>query len=329
MKFLSPNVSAVIVLLLLRYDCLSKAIMRFGYACINLTLAEEKIKVNRSTIKRIFKEKGISYASELALANFTDLEKVIDWNIKNGLLLYRMSSDMIPWMSEFEIEDMPDYEKILQICGRCGEKVAKSDSRLTFHPGPFNVLATNTEQVLTNTIKELKQHAEIMDMLQLPVSPFAKINIHVGGAYGDKTSALARFAENYSQLPNNTRNRLTVENDDKVNMFSVSDLMWLYEQTGIPIVFDYFHHQFCTGGLSEEEAFFAARSTWPEGIVPIVHFSSPKKIFEDPTALATAHADFIYKYADRYHQEVDIMFEAKAKEAAVIKYIEEYKVKLN
>ena len=67
---------------MLRYDCLSKAIMRYGYACINLTLAEEKIKVNRSTIKRIFKEKGIGYASELALANFTDLEKVIDWNIK-------------------------------------------------------------------------------------------------------------------------------------------------------------------------------------------------------------------------------------------------------
>jgi UV DNA damage endonuclease len=302
--------------------------MRYGYACINLTLAAEKIKVNRSMIKRIFKEKGINYVSELALANFMDLEKVIEWNIKNKLLLYRMSSDMVPWMSELEISDLPDYEKILNICARCGEKVAESNSRLTYHPGPFNVLATNTQQVLRNTIKELRQHAEIMDMLQLPVSQFAKINIHVGGAYGDKKSALARFAEIYMQLPHNVRNRLTVENDDKINMFSVNDLLWLHEQTKIPVVFDYFHHQFCTGGLSEEEAFFAAISTWPPDVTPIVHFSSPRKVFEDPAAMATAHADFIYKHANRYKQEVDIMFEAKAKEAAVIKYVEEYKVKL-
>lgn len=300
--------------------------MRYGYACINLTLATEKIKVNRSMIKRIFKEKGIAYASELALANFIDLEKVIDWNLNNNLLLYRMSSDMIPWMSEFELQDLPDYEEIRKICARCGEKVASSGSRLTFHPGPFNVLASNTQQVLTNTIKELGQHAEIMDMIQLPFSPFSKINIHVGGAYGDKTSALARFAENYEKLPDNVRNRLTVENDDKANMFSVNDLMWLHKQTGIPIVFDYFHHQFCSAGLSEEEAFFAAKSTWPSDIAPIVHFSSPRKIFEDEAAMATAHADFIYANVNLYKQEVDIMFEAKAKEIAVMKYFEESKV---
>src|SRR5215213_8473924 len=126
--------------------------MRFGYACINLTLAPEKIKVNRSMIKQTFMDKGISYASGLALANFTDLEKIIDWNIKNRLLLYRMSSDMIPWMSEYEITDLPDYEKIRTVLTRCGEKVANSGVRLTFHPGPFNVLATNTEGVLTKTI---------------------------------------------------------------------------------------------------------------------------------------------------------------------------------
>jgi UV DNA damage endonuclease len=300
--------------------------MRYGYACINLTLAAEKIKVNRSMIKRIFKEKGISYVSELTLANFIDLEKVLEWNMKNNLLLYRMSSDMIPWMSEFEIQDLPDYEEILKICARCGEKVVESGIRLTFHPGPFNVLASNTPQVLINTTKELGQHAQIMDMLQLPVSPIAKINIHVGGAYGNKVSALARFAENYVKLPDTVKNRLTVENDDKANMFSVKDLMWLHEHTGIPIVFDYFHHQFCTGGLSEEEAFFAAKSSWPSNITPIVHFSSPRKIFEDTAAMATAHADFIYKNVELYRQEVDIMFEAKAKEVAVMKYIEETSV---
>jgi len=108
--------------------------MRFGYAALNLTLASEKIQVNRSMIKRTFTEKGIAYASELALANFTDLEKVIDWNIDNHIFFYRMSSDMVPWMSEYELADLPDYEAITVLLKRCGEKAKKQGLRLTFHP---------------------------------------------------------------------------------------------------------------------------------------------------------------------------------------------------
>jgi len=296
--------------------------MLFGYAAINLTLAAEKIQVNRSMVKKTFLEKGLSYVSTLALANITDFEKVIDWNIQNKLLFYRMSSDMIPWMSEFEIADLPDYEEIRNILARCGEKAVKSSLRLSFHPGPFNVLATNTETVLTKTIKELRQHAEIIDLLNLPATPYAKINIHVGGAFGDKTSALTRFAESYVRLPDNTRKRLTVENDDKANMFSINDLLWLYEQTKIPVTFDYFHHKFCTGGLSEQEALLAAISTWPQDITPVVHFSSSRKKYEDQTSPPTAHADYIYDEVKTYDQHIDIMFEAKAKETAVMEYLQ-------
>jgi UV DNA damage endonuclease len=295
--------------------------MRYGYAAINLTLAAQKIQVNRSMVKRTFIEKGISYASELALANFTDLEKVIEWNIQNNIMFYRMSSDMVPWMSEFEIADLPDYAKIKEVLLRCGKTAANNNFRLSYHPGPFNVLATNTDSVLTKTIKELRQHAEIMDLLQLPQTPFSKINIHVGGAFGDKISALARFAESYVMLPDNTRKRLTVENDDKANMFNVGDLLWLYEQTKIPVVFDYFHHQFCTGGLDEQEALLAAIETWPENITPVVHFSSSRKKYEDPTSPPTSHADYLYEEVRTYGNNVDIMFEAKAKEAAVREYL--------
>jgi UV DNA damage endonuclease len=161
-----------------------------------------------------------------------------------------------------------------------------------------------------------------MDLLNLPATPFAKINIHVGGAFGDKVSALARFAESYLGLPDNVRNRLTVENDDKANMFSVNDLLWLHEQTKIPVVFDYFHHEFNTGGLSEHEAFCAATGTWPTGITPVVHFSSSRKKNEDPTSPPTAHADYIFNEVNTYGHDVDIMFEAKAKEAAVVQYLE-------
>ena len=300
--------------------------MRFGYASINLTLAAQKIQVNRSMMKRTFLEKGVAYASSLALANFTDFEKVIDWNIQNNILFFRISSEIIPWMSQYQLTDLPDYEAIKSILARCGEKATNSGLRLTYHPGPFNVLAAQKENVITKTLHELGQHAELLDLLNLPQTPYAKINIHVGGAFGDKTAALARFAENYVQLPDNVRNRLTVENDDKANMFSVQDLLGLHAQTGIPVVFDYFHHQFCTGGLSEQEALLAAVSTWSAGITPVVHYSSSKKLHEDSSSVQTAHADYLYEEVNTYNQEIDIMFEAKAKELAVAKYLADYKI---
>jgi len=298
--------------------------MRLGYACINLGLAEEGIKVNRSMMKRSYLSKGIERASELALANVSDMEKIIDWNIRHDIKLYRMSSDMIPWMSEYEIPDLPHYEEIKQILARCGRKVNDQGHRLTYHPGPFNVLASNNPKVLANTEKELRQHGEIMDLLDQPLSPFAKINIHVGGAYGDKLAAMDRFAEAYVQLPETARKRLTVENDDRANLYSVKDLLWLHAQIKIPIVFDYFHHLFCTGSWDEKEALAAALATWPEDIKPIVHFSSPKQKFEDPAATGTAHADFLYEMVDFYGRDLDIVLEAKAKEKALLRFKEEF-----
>ena len=280
-------------------------------------------------IKRTFLEKGINYASQLALLNIKDLQKVLDWNIENNILLYRMSSEMIPWMSEYELNDLPDFESIKNILFQCGKKVMGRGHRITFHPGPFNVLASSSEIVIKKTIKELRQHGEIMDLLGLPQTPFAKINIHLGGSYGNKTEAIKRFCENIKHLPANVLRRLTIENDDKLNMFSVKDLYEVYERSGIPIVFDYLHHQFCTGGLTEEEAFSLALKTWPKEITPLVHSSSSKKMFEDASALPTAHADFIYSPVNLYGSNADIMLEAKAKEKAVLKYIENYRIYAN
>lgn len=301
--------------------------MRFGYACINNTLADEGLQVNRRMVKQTFLSKGIEYASTLALKNVSDFSRIIDWNIGNNITLYRMSSDMFPWMSEYELRDLPDVGHISRILERIGEKAKQHDIRLTFHPGPFNVLASSNPSIVRNTIKELRQHGEIMDLLKLPESHDAKINIHIGGSYGNRLEALDRFCENFQQLPANVRARLTIENDDKPNMFSVKDLARVTEKIDIPIVFDYLHHQFCTGDLTEKEAFDLAFSTWPKMITPIVHFSSSKKKYEDKKAMDAAHADFIYQKINLYNQEVDVMLEAKAKELAVIKYRKEYRIR--
>lgn len=295
--------------------------MRIGYACINTTLAREKVQVNRSMIKKTFLERGISYASELALKNVKDLERIVDWNIRNKLLLYRMSSDMFPWMSEYEICDLPDIADIKSTLAAIGDRVRSYDLRLTYHPGPFNVLAAQDQKVVGKTIKELRQHGEIMDFIGLPRSPFAKINIHVGGAYGDRRSAIRRFIRNFFLLPPTARSRLTVENDDRATMYSVADLLTVHEETGIPVVFDYHHHTFRSGDLTTEEAMLLAIHTWPRDITPLVHFSSSRKKFEDPLSSAASHADFVYEPVEVYGQKVDIMLEAKAKELATLRFM--------
>jgi len=131
-----------------------------------------------------------------------------------------------------------------------------------------------------------------------------------------------RFCENFNKLPDSVKSRLTVENDDKASMYSVKDLMYLHERIGIPIVFDYHHHKFNTGGLSEEEALKLAISTWPEGITPIVHYSESKALHEENDKIKPqAHSDYINKLPNTYGTGVDVMVESKAKELAILPFI--------
>jgi UV DNA damage endonuclease len=303
-----------------------KIMNRMGYACINMQLSKQKPRVytGRSMIKRTFKSKGIKYASELGLQNTKDLFEIIKWNKENGFDFFRITSNLFPWCSEYKLEDMPDHWEIAGILGEIGKYVDEHKIRLTSHPGPFNVLTSPHEHVVENCINDLSTHGEVFDMMGLSRTPYNKINIHIGGAYGDKVSAMERFCENFNRLPNSVKSRLTVENDDKATMYSVKDLYeGVYCKIGIPIVFDYHHHRFCTGGLSEEDALEVAISTWPTDIVPVVHYSESRNIEqEDDKIKPQAHSDYVYDYIDTYGNEVDIMVEAKAKELAVLKYKE-------
>jgi UV DNA damage endonuclease len=307
-----------------------KIMNRMGYACINMQLSSQKPKIytGRSMIKRTFKDKGIKYASELGLQNTKDLFEIIKWNKENGFDFFRITSNLFPWCSEYKLEDMPDHWEIAGILGEIGKYVDEHKIRLTSHPGPFNVLTSPHEHVVENCINDLSTHGEVFDMMGVSRTPYNKINIHIGGAYGDKVSAMERFCENFNRLPNSVKSRLTVENDDKATMYSVKDLYeGVYCKIGIPIVFDYHHHRFCTGGLSEEDALEVAISTWPTDIVPVVHYSESRNIEqEDDKIRPQAHSDYVYDYIDTYGNEVDIMVEAKAKELAVLKYKEIHEV---
>jgi len=294
---------------------------KLGYACINLELSGKGVTTNRSMIKRTFDKVGAIGAGEVALLNIKNIGEIVRWNSDNGISLYRMSSSIFPWMSEYEISELPQFRKIQILLLGVGRIALEKKQRLTFHPGPFNVLGSPNEPVVKKTIKDLNQHAEIMDLMGLPQSTEYPINIHLGGAYGDKKSSMIRFCENFKRLSESAQKRLIVENDDKASMFSVKDLHeGVYSRIGIPITFDYHHHRFCSGGLTEEEALNLAASTWNK-VRQLTHYSSSRKTMESPDQKAQAHADFLYEKIKTYGLSIDIEIEAKAKEQALLKYL--------
>ena len=290
-----------------------------GYACINMTLGKKKITTNRSMIKKTFLKEGIDRASELGLQNTRDLVEIIKWNEQQGIKLFRITSNLFPWSSEYQLSSMPHFAPISNLLKGIGVLVSNYGQRITSHPGPFNVLVSPNEKVVLNTITDLSLHGEVFDLMGLSRTPYNVINIHCNGVYGDKVSAMDRFCRNFDRLPDSVKTRLTVENDDKASMYSVKDLMYIHKQIGIPIVFDYHHHKFCTGDLSEREALEMAMSTWPKGIKPVVHYSE-SAIGKMPQA----HSDYIFDKINTYGYDLDIEVEAKMKELAVLTYLSKY-----
>lgn len=310
---------------------------RLGYACINMTLGGPDVKpkrnrvtTNRSLILATARDRGLPYIASLAYQNVLDLEQIVHWNHQQGITLYRLSSDIFPFMSHpefnYTIQDLddllPDGFSIVDVMQRIGAFVLANGHRLSTHPGPYNVLASPKPEVVDKAILDLNAHAHIFDTLGLPADNNTKINIHVGGAYGDKVSAMQRFTANFGRLGSTTQARLTVENDDRASMYSVQDLYdGIYSVIGIPIVFDYHHHQFCTGGLSEQQALELAMSTWPADIIPTVHYSESREVHDNSGDPTPAHSYLIHALPDTYGHHIDIMVEAKGKELAILPFM--------
>ena len=296
-----------------------------GYACINETLnggpKKSRITTNRSMVKRTFLAQGLPYASELALQNCRDLLTILEWNEAHGIKFFRLSSDLFPWASEYNIRDLPDFDDIALALDAAGEFAGLNGHRITTHPGPFNVLGSPRPDVVEKTIKELETHSEVFDLMGLEATPYAKINIHVGGTYGGDFAGTAdRWCRNFLRLSANAQNRITVENDDKASMWSTQHLYdYIYSAIRVPLVFDYHHHKFCTGGLSERDALDLAISTW-NGIKPVVHYSQDRSVEQnDPKIRPQAHSDSYWTPITTYYRDVDVMLECKAKEKGLFK----------
>ncbi|KXZ55903.1 hypothetical protein GPECTOR_2g1454 [Gonium pectorale] len=167
-----------------------------GYACLCATLRAHDIFTSRDTNKAGFQAKGLAHVSRLALANARDLLPQIQWNEAHGIRLFRLSSGIFPWMSFYTLDELPDADGIKQALADAGAVAKRLGHRLTFHPSEFTKIASDKPEVVETSVKELEVHSLIFDLMGfLPATVYNKINIHVGGVYGDKIASMDRFAK--------------------------------------------------------------------------------------------------------------------------------------
>lgn len=303
---------------------------RIGYCCLSIGINEnlkkkDHILVNRGMVRKTFDAKGLPYVADLIVENLKDTLKVLDYNIKNDIRVYRLSSDSFPWMSEYSFENLPRFVVINSFLKVIGKKIRENDMRVSYHPGPFNVLGSENPSVVAKTIDELNKHAQLLDLMELEQSTYYPINIHVNTTQPTREDAAKRFCEGFQSLSDSCKKRLTVENDDKLSQYSVKILYDLvHSQIGIPIVFDQLHYKLGPQDQTLEEALRLALSTWKTK--PLTHMSSSIKN-EDPKGLERAHADYIYEPIETFGLEFDVEVESKAKDLAVLKYRKDYLIK--
>lgn len=296
--------------------------IQLGYACINQHLSDtQKITSSRTMRKATFEKKGLPGVSELIVSNLSSLHKIMMWNVANGFKVYRMSSTMVPWASEYSFEDLPDYKIIRRQFESIGQLAIENGIRLSFHPGQFVCLGSHNPRVVENSILDLEIHGQIMDWMHQPRNHNAKINIHIGGAYNDKPGTAKRFLKIAELLSSAVYDRFTVENDDRLNLYTTQELYdMIYSESGIPIVFDYHHHACNPGNLSERDALALAISTW-QNAKPCTHYSESAQVERGEKTLFRAHSKYIYSKINDHGFDIDCVVEAKAKEQAVIKYL--------
>jgi UV DNA damage endonuclease len=258
------------------------------------------------------------------------LHPILDYLDEVDIRMYRISSDFVPYSTH---PDMPQFHAQVRECARelaeLGRRARGFGIRLSLHPSQYVLLSAQDPAINAKGIADVNAQAELLDAMEQ--GPDAVVVLHLGGAYGDKDSAIARFVDNFARLSESARRRLVIENDETV--YSMADCLRAHEATGVPLVFDHQHHNLNPGGLSVGEAARKALGTWG-GIQPKVHFSSPKmdlrtivrgKKEVTVPPLLSQHADFVnpWEFAWFLRETAplpyDVMLEAKQKDQALLK----------
>lgn len=286
--------------------------MSIGYACLVYGISGFKLKscrLSNSNKKNLI---------EITKHNLDALFNIIEYNSLNKIKLFRISSDIIPLASHPEVnfnwKDLFSTE-----LKNLGEVIISSGIRVSMHPGQYTVINSNRPEVIDKSILDLNYHCEFLDSLELDSTH--KVVLHIGGVYGDKTSAIERFKSSYMSLSSNLKSRLIIENDEK--SYNISDLLSIGKSLGIPVVFDNLHHSINSPDeqKSEFEWIYEAGLTWKSQDGPQkIHYSQQR-----PGGKPGSHSqsidisNFLDFYSSLRESLPDIMLEVKDKNISAIK----------
>ncbi|MFD0590017.1 UV DNA damage repair endonuclease UvsE [Paenibacillus sp. GCM10027627] len=317
-------------------------IVRFGFVAMSTLLenASPSRTMTYATLSKLDdREAGIRKLERIAEENLASTLRILKHGRAHDIAMYRFSSKLIPLATHESLAEWDPYGPLASSFRAIGDYVKEKAMRVSFHPDHFCVFSTPRPEVLRNSKKDLVHHVRMLEMMGLDET--AKNNIHMGGAYGDKETSSARFIAQFGALPPEIKHRTTLENDDKT--FNVKETLFAAESVGVPMVLDIHHHAVNTGGVTEDEL---AEAIWPRivrtwqaerdrlgmgsslRLPPKIHASSPKSA-SDPRG----HADFVeaepllrfLRRAAHATDHLDCMLEAKSKDAALLKLMEDLK----
>lgn len=280
--------------------------MKIGYPCINNSI-DGTFRLKSYSQKRLI---------EVVEKNLEALMAILQFNIEHDLLFFRIGSSIIPFASH-PVCDLDWSKHFARKLTNIGDFIKKHNIRISMHPDQFVVINSLSADIVQRSVAELEYQCKFLNSLGLEAD--AKLQIHVGGMYGDKQASIARFIENYKSLSENLKKRLVIENDDR--LYSVQDCLYIHEATNIPIIFDNLHFDCLNNHENMLDAFKLTASTWKENDgVPMIDYST-----QEPDARVGNHT----KTIDEQHFanflkltkdfDFDIMLEIKDKELSALK----------
>ncbi len=300
--------------------------IRFGYvaSALNLEGITSSGVLTFTRYKRLSEEERINELKRVTRTNIKALEKILKYNADKHIHFYRITSKLIPLASHPEVTDWKYKDIFYKDFSDIGKFIKRHHMRVDTHPDHFNVINSLKENVLIATIRELKYHEDIFEMLDYPEG---KMILHIGSAQGGKEKSIERLINNFYKVPQNIRSKIILENDDRT--FNISETLTACKHLNIPMVLDY-HHYLCNkGGYVLERYIREILNTWNEQLLPPkAHISGPR----DEKNI-TRHADYLepdiffdfLKILQTEKRDVDIMIESKQKDKALLKLVEDIK----
>ena len=291
--------------------------VRLGYVCITNCINDSSS--SPYTYSEYLKDGDIDKLDRVIISNLKSLNNIIDYNIKNNIHFYRISSKIIPLATKDDVKF--DYtNKYKSYYDTIGKKISDSKMRVDFHPDQFCVLNSVKSDVVSNSVKILEYHYNLLNMLNVN----DKILIlHVGSSTFGKENSISRFINNFNKLPIYLRKCIAIENDDKV--FNVNDVLKISKVTSIPVVLDY-HHHLCN---KSDFSFVDIFNSWGNSRVKM-HFSSPKNKRDYRSHNEYINGDDFINFIEilkKYDRDIDIMLEAKGKDDSLFRLVRYIKYK--